>query len=166
MRDGYETYTDTCADYIHRVGRTARGANGKGRSLMFLLPSEVGFLKLLKENRVPLVEFELPSNKILNIQSQLEALINKNYYLNKSAKDGYRSYLQSYASHSLRSVFDVHKLDLVKIAKSFGFSTPPRIDISLGASLSRDKKVEGRRAYGSQPQQQGRRPMKPGNKRF
>ncbi|KAJ6275272.1 MAPK protein MPS1 [Bipolaris maydis] len=155
---------DDPRDYIHRVGRTARGANGKGRSLMFLLPSEVGFLKLLKENRVPLVEFELPSNKILNIQSQLEALISKNYYLNKSAKDGYRSYLQSYASHSLRSVFDVHKLDLVKVAKSFGFSTPPRIDISLGASLSRDKKVEGRRAYGSQPQQ-ARRPMKQG-KRF
>ncbi|RAR09158.1 atp-dependent rna helicase has1 [Stemphylium lycopersici] len=154
---------DDPRDYIHRVGRTARGSNGKGRSLMFLLPSEVGFLKLLKESRVPLVEFELPANKILNIQSQLEALISKNYYLNKSAKDGYRSYLQSYASHSLRSVFDVHKLDLVKVAKSFGFSTPPRIDISLGASLSRDKKVEGRRAYGSQPQQ-GRRPMKQGRR--
>ncbi|EAT86830.2 hypothetical protein SNOG_05766 [Parastagonospora nodorum SN15] len=155
---------DDPRDYIHRVGRTARGSEGKGRSLMFLLPSEIGFLKLLKEARVPLVEFELPANKILNIQSQLEALITKNYYLNKSAKDGYRSYLQAYASHSLRSVFDVHKLDLVKVAKSFGFSTPPRIDISLGASLSRDKKVEGRREYGRQPQQ-GRRPMKP-NKRF
>jgi ATP-dependent RNA helicase DDX18/HAS1 len=151
---------DDPRDYIHRVGRTARGANGKGRSLMFLLPSELGFLSLLKESRVPLVEFELPANKILNIQSQLESLINKNYYLNKSAKDGYRSYLQAYASHSLRSVFDVHKLDLVKVAKSFGFSTPPRIDISLGASLSKDKKVEGRRPYGSQPRQ-GNRPMKP-----
>ncbi|KAF1941142.1 ATP-dependent RNA helicase HAS1 [Clathrospora elynae] len=154
---------DDPRDYIHRVGRTARGSGGKGRSLMFLLPTELGFLSLLKEARVPLVEFELPANKILNIQSQLEALISKNYYLNKSAKDGYRSYLQSYASHSLRSVFDVHKLDLVKVAKSFGFSAPPRIDISLGASLGRDKKVEGRRAYGSQPQQ-GKRPIKP--KRF
>jgi len=151
---------DDPRDYIHRVGRTARGANGKGRSLMFLLPSELGFLSLLKENRVPLVEFELPANKILNIQSQLESLINKNYYLNKSAKDGYRSYLQAYASHSLRSVFDVHKLDLVKVAKSFGFATPPRIDISLGASLSKDKKPEGRRPYGSQPRQ-GNRPMRP-----
>jgi hypothetical protein len=34
---------------------------------MFLLPSEVGFLKLLKEARVPLVEFELPANKILSM---------------------------------------------------------------------------------------------------
>ncbi|KAF2119375.1 ATP-dependent RNA helicase HAS1 [Lophiotrema nucula] len=150
---------DDPRDYIHRVGRTAR-ANTKGKSLMFLLPSEAGFLKLLKEARVPLVEFELPANKILNIQSQLEALIGKNYFLNKSAKDGYRSYLQAYASHSLRSVFNVHALDLVKVAKSFGFSTPPRIDISLGASLGRDKKVEGRRDYGSQPRQ-GKRPFKP-----
>ncbi|KAL8704350.1 MAG: hypothetical protein Q9201_002501 [Fulgogasparrea decipioides] len=143
---------DDPRDYIHRVGRTARGSN-KGRSLMFLQPSEIGFLKHLKEARVPLVEFEFPSKRIVNIQSQLEKLIGQNYYLNKSAKDGYRSYLQAYASHSLRSIFDVHKLDLNKVAKSFGFQTPPRVDITLGASMSRDKKKEGRRAYGSQPKQ-------------
>jgi len=74
---------DDPRDYIHRVGRTARGASGKGKSLMFLQPNEAGFLKYLKEARVPLVEFELPAKKILNIQSQLEMLIGKNYYLNK-----------------------------------------------------------------------------------
>lgn len=137
---------------------------------MFLQPSEVGFLKHLKEARVPLVEFDFPAKRILNVQAQLEKLINQNYYLNKvrsndehtivsanaanqSAKDGYRSYLQAYASHSLRSIFDVHQLDLNKVAKSFGFQTPPRVDIALGASMSRDKKKEGRRAYGSQPKQ-------------
>ncbi|KAI9710663.1 MAG: ATP-dependent RNA helicase [Bogoriella megaspora] len=144
---------DDPRDYIHRVGRTARGANGKGRSLMFLQPSEVGFLSHLKEARVPLVEFEMPTKKIVNIQSQLEKLMGSNFYLNKSAKDGYRSYLQAYASHSLRSVFDVNQLDLVKVAKSFGFPTPPRVDIALGASMTRDKKQQGRRAYGSQPKQ-------------
>lgn len=146
---------DDPRDYIHRVGRTARGSNAKGRSLMFLQPSEVGFLSHLKAARVPVVEFEFPSNKISNIQSQLEKLIGKNYYLNQSAKDGYRSYLHAYASHSLRSVFDVNKLDLVKVAKSFGFATPPRVDIRLGASMPKDKKVQGRRPYGSQPQQKG-----------
>src|ERR1700712_480243 len=144
---------DDPRDYIHRVGRTARGSNGKGRSLMFLQPSEVGFLTHLKTARVPVVEFDFPAKKIVNVQSQLEKLITQNYYLNKSAKDGYRSYLQAYASHSLRTVFDVNKLDLVKVAKGFGFTAPPRIDIQLGASLSRDKKQEqqGRRTYGSQP---------------
>lgn len=74
---------DDPRDYIHRVGRTARGSNGKGRSLMFLQPSEVGFLKHLKEARIPVVEFEFPAKRVVNVQSQLEKLIGQNYYLNK-----------------------------------------------------------------------------------
>lgn len=50
---------------------------------MFLQPNEVGFLKYLKEARVPVVEFEFPANKVVNVQSQLEKLIGQNYYLNK-----------------------------------------------------------------------------------
>jgi ATP-dependent RNA helicase DDX18/HAS1 len=122
---------------------------------MFLQPSEVGFLAHLKEARVPVVEFEFPAKKIVNVQSQLEKLIGQNYYLNKSAKDGYRSYLQAYASHSLRTIFNVQKLDLKKVAKSFGFPVPPRVDVTLGASMARDKKTPVRRAYGSQPRQRG-----------
>ncbi|KAL7808839.1 P-loop containing nucleoside triphosphate hydrolase protein [Trichoderma aethiopicum] len=146
---------DNTRDYIHRVGRTARGADGKGRSLLFLQPNEVGFLSYLKAARVPVVEFEFPRKKIINVQSQLEKLIGKNYYLQQSAKEAFKSYLHAYASHSLRSVYDVQKLDLAKIAKSFGFPTPPRVDITLGASMGRDK-VQGRRAYGSQPKQVGK----------
>lgn len=122
---------------------------------MFLLPSEAGFLHYLKEARVPIVEYSFPTKKVINVQSGLEKLINSNYYLNQSAKDGFRSYLHAYASHSLRSVFNINNLDLVKVGKQFGFPTPPRVDITLGASLGRDKKVQGRRVYGSQPNQRG-----------
>lgn len=146
---------DDPRDYIHRVGRTARGSNGKGRSLLFLQPNEVGFLTHLKTARVPVVEFDFPTKKIVNIQSQLEKLIDQNYYLNKSAKDGYKSYLQAYSSHSLRTVFDVTQLDLIKVARSFGFRAPPRVDLVIGAGMARDKKTHGRRAYGSQPRQGG-----------
>lgn len=166
---------DDPRDYIHRVGRTARGSGKKGKSLMFLQPNEVGFLSHLKSARVPVVEFDFPAKKIINVQSQLEKLISQNYYLNKSAKDGLRSYLHAYASHSLRTVFDVNKLDLTRVAKSFGFSTPPRIDISLGAGLHGSKNGAGggrgggqhggRRAYGSQPQQQRSRGQPHGGRR-
>ena len=115
-------------------------------------PSEVGFLSHLKTARVPVVEYEFPPKKIINVQSQLEKLIDKNYYLQQSAKEAFKAYLHAYASHSLRSVYDVNKLDLSKVAKSFGFTTPPRVDIQLGQSMGRDK-VQGRRAYGSQPKQ-------------
>ncbi|KAJ4289105.1 ATP-dependent RNA helicase [Kalmusia sp. IMI 367209] len=141
---------DSPREYVHRVGRTARGVNGKGRSVMFLQPSEISFLSHLQSARVPVVEYEFP--KLVNIQSQLEKLVGSNYYLNKSAKDAFRSYLHAYASHSLRSVFDVNKLDLQKLAKGFGFATPPRVDITIGQSLAKNK-AQGRREYGKQPWQ-------------
>ena len=125
---------DDPRDYIHRVGRTARGSNGKGKSLMFLTPSELGFLRYLKAANVPLNEYEFPTNKIVNIQSQLSKLIKSNYWLHQSAKDGYRSYLQAYASHHLKTVYQIDKLDLVKVAKSFGFDVPPKVNITIGAS--------------------------------
>lgn len=125
---------DDPRDYIHRVGRTARGTKGKGKSLMFLTPSELGFLRYLKAAKVPLNEYEFPSNKIANVQSQLEKLIKSNYYLHQIAKDGYRSYLQAYASHSLKTVYQIDKLDLAKVAKSYGFPIPPKVNITIGAS--------------------------------
>lgn len=41
-----------------------------------------------------------------------EKLVANNYYLNKSAKDAYRSYILAYNSHSMKDIFNVHRLDL------------------------------------------------------
>merc|ERR1719354_965058 len=125
---------DDPREYIHRVGRTAR-AGGRGKALLFLLPEELGFLMFLKQAKVPLNEYQFPPNKIANVQTQLEKLMEKNYYLNKSGKDGFRSYLQAYASHSLKQIFDVSSLDLVKVAKAYGFTVPPSVNLLIGASM-------------------------------
>lgn len=103
---------DDPKEYIHRVGRTARGANGTGRALLFLTPEETGFLRYLKGAKVSLNEYEFPMNKVANVQSQLQRIVEKNYYLNRAARDAYRSYLLAYASHSQRDIFNVHTLDL------------------------------------------------------
>jgi ATP-dependent RNA helicase DDX18/HAS1 len=103
---------DDPEDYIHRVGRTARGADGKGRALLFLLEHELGFLRYLRLAKIKPNEYEFPESKLANVQDQFMKLIERNYYLNCSAKDGYRSYLQAYASHKLRDIFDVNQLDL------------------------------------------------------
>lgn len=81
--------------------------------------------------KVPLNEYEFPEKKISNVQAQLERLIEKNYYLNKSAKEAYRSYLQAYASHQMKEIFNVHGLDLIGTAKSFCFTTPPKVNVNL-----------------------------------
>lgn len=136
---------DDPRDYIHRVGRTARGTKGKGKSLMFLIPQELGFLRYLKAAKVPLNEYEFPPSKIANIQSQLEKLIKNKYWLHQAAKDGYRAYLQAYASHHLKTVYKVDKLDLVKVGRSFGFSVPPKVNITIGSSTSKPKSHKRKR---------------------
>merc|ERR1711872_530752 len=125
---------DDPKEYIHRVGRTARGEGGKGHALMILRPEELGFLRYLKQANVPLNEFEFSWSKVANIQAQLEKLIAKNYFLNKSALLAYKSYVAAYAAHSLKSVFDINALDLKAVAKAFGFTVPPRVDLRVSAS--------------------------------
>lgn len=39
-------------EYIHRVGRTCRGADALGKALIFLLPSELEYLKHLRMAKV------------------------------------------------------------------------------------------------------------------
>lgn len=133
---------DDPRDYIHRVGRTARGGK-TGRSLLFLLPSELGFLRFLKVAKVPLNEYTFPPNKIANVQNQLEKLIAKNYYLHQSAKEGYRSYIQAYGSYSLKRIYDIHKLDLAKVAKAFGFAVPPKVNVTIGTGLKKKSAAHG-----------------------
>lgn len=62
--------------------------------------------------------------------SQLEKLISKNYFLNQSAKEAFKSYVRAYDSHQLKSIFNVDTLDLAKVALSFGFTVPPVVDLS------------------------------------
>lgn len=141
--------TDDPKEYIHRVGRTARGATGSGRALLFLTPEETGFLKYLKAAKVSLNEYEFPTKKVANVQSQLQRLIEKNYYLNRAARDAYRSYLLAYASHAHKDIFDVQNLDLAAVGLAFGFTTPPRVDIAFGMKGRRHGKDSKKRKMSS-----------------
>lgn len=125
---------DDPKEYIHRVGRTARGINGRGHALLILRPEELGFLRFLKQAKVPLSEFEFSWTKISDIQSQLEKLIEKNYYLHKSAQEAYKSYVRAYDSHSLKQIYSVNTLNLPMVALSFGFKVPPYVDLNVHSS--------------------------------
>lgn len=141
---------DDPKEYIHRVGRTARGEGGRGHALLILRPEELGFLRYLKQARVPLNEFAFSWNKIADIQLQLEKLISKNYFLHMSAKEAFKAYVRAYDSHHLKNIFDVETLDLVSVAKSFGFTVPPAVDLKVNSSKSaRPRKRLGGGGYGS-----------------
>lgn len=71
-----------------------------------------------------------------------------NFYLNKSAREAYRSYILAYASHSLKNMFNVHSLDLQAVAKGFGFANPPRVNLNIKATGKRERKRGGGGGFG------------------
>lgn len=123
---------DDPKEYIHRVGRTAR-AGTNGNALLILRPEELGFLRFLKQAKVALNEFEFSWAKIADITSQLEKLIEKNYFLHMSGKEAYKAYVRAYSSHSMKTVYDVNTLDIQNVAKSFGFRVAPFVDLGVSA---------------------------------
>ncbi|KAG4930242.1 hypothetical protein AAZX31_17G119200 [Glycine max] len=138
---------DEPKEYIHRVGRTARGEGGKGNALLFLIPEELQFLRYLKAAKVPVKEYAYDEKKVANVQSHLENLVVNNFYLNKMAKEAYRSYILAYNSHSMKDIFNIHHLDLQAVASSFCFSNPPNVSLNINSSKQRNKmrKVDGSR---------------------
>ncbi|XP_062312368.1 ATP-dependent RNA helicase DDX18 [Osmerus eperlanus] len=145
---------DDPKEYIHRVGRTARGIDGRGHALLILRPQELGFLRYLKQAKVPLSEFEFSWTKISDIQSQMEKLIEKNYYLHKSAQEAYKSYVRAYDSHSLKQIYSVNTLNLPMVAVSFGFKVPPYVDLNVHCS-TRGVKMQKRGGGGGFGYQKG-----------
>lgn len=124
------------------MGRTARGRDGKGKALLFLMPSELGFLEYLREAKVPIQQFEFPQSKVAKVQAQLEKIVEKNYYLHQSAREAYRSYILAYANHQHKHIFNVHTLDLMAVAKSFGFSGPPKINLNIESRKAHVRKAQ------------------------
>ncbi|XP_037433585.1 DEAD-box ATP-dependent RNA helicase 27-like isoform X2 [Triticum dicoccoides] len=132
---------DEPKDYIHRVGRTARGEKGKGSALLFLLPQELKFLIYLKAAKISLTEYEFNNKNVPNLQSHLENIVGENYFLNQSAKEAYRSYILAYNSHAMKDIFNVHDLDMKAVAASFCFKNPPKVNLDLESSASKRRKT-------------------------
>eukprot|EP00767_Chilomastix_cuspidata_P001419 gnl/Chilomastix_cuspidata/153.p1 GENE.gnl/Chilomastix_cuspidata/153~~gnl/Chilomastix_cuspidata/153.p1 ORF type:complete len:558 (-),score=257.06 gnl/Chilomastix_cuspidata/153:784-2457(-) len=125
-------------EYIHRVGRTCRGVEGReGKALLLLQEHELPFIQYLRKSRVPLYEYNFPSAKLANIQRQLERLIASNYHLNSSARDAFKNYIHAYSSHSLKDAFDIHRIDMGALARSFGLAIPPRVALETSDRSAR-----------------------------
>jgi len=140
---------DDPKEYIHRVGRTARGEGGRGHALLLLRPEELGFLHYLKQAKVPLNEYDFSWNKVADIQCQLEKLITTNYFLHVSAKEAFKAYVRAYDTHQLKTIFDINTIDLAKVATSFGFTVPPAIDLKVHSSKKdRPRKRTGGGGFG------------------
>ncbi|KAA0186878.1 hypothetical protein HAZT_HAZT006777 [Hyalella azteca] len=133
-------------EYIHRVGRTARGGR-EGQALLILSEAEVGFVRCLRQRKINVEPIQIGQGKIYNIQSQLSAFIvihkedmrfsyvfrsteqlekimNERYLLALSGRAAYKDYLYSYMKHSQKDIFNYNKLDHAKVRLALNVSNP------------------------------------------
>ncbi|KAK6946892.1 DEAD/DEAH box helicase domain [Dillenia turbinata] len=114
------------AGYIHGVGRIACCQSG-GRSVLFLMPSEVEMLEKLKAAKVPIKNIKANTKRMRPVSSLLAALLVKYPEMQQLAQRAFITYLKSIHLQKDKSIFDVTKLPIDEYSASLGLPMTPKI---------------------------------------
>ncbi|XP_068623961.1 probable ATP-dependent RNA helicase pitchoune [Battus philenor] len=117
-------------EYIHRVGRTARGLGAAGNAVLLLRPEEKDFVKYLTESNVYLDKYEF-WDKLSNLQEKLDIAF-KDVEVKKLAEEAFEGYIRAFEVKKLKHIFNLLTLDMEAVAKSFGLKSIPDVDIRIG----------------------------------
>eukprot|EP00929_Paragymnodinium_shiwhaense_P109493 TRINITY_DN7595_c0_g1_i1.p1 TRINITY_DN7595_c0_g1~~TRINITY_DN7595_c0_g1_i1.p1 ORF type:complete len:843 (-),score=213.25 TRINITY_DN7595_c0_g1_i1:171-2699(-) len=163
-------------EYLHRVGRTARIGRA-GNALMFLQPSELGFLDLLKAkglHKLQRLEAQQLHSSLLSsgappemakakdipslMLAVLKRCVEENEALTRLARSAFLASLQSYRAFSkeLRECFDYQQLHVGHYAGSFGLRETPK------EAARRDRKGTGKGKSGKASGKAGKSQSTPG----
>ncbi|CAM9233969.1 unnamed protein product, partial [Scytosiphon promiscuus] len=131
------------ADYVHRVGRTARKGE-RGHSLLFLLPREAAYLGVLEARGLRPKPLSLEGvlcaadagkrdarradeQLAYELQQGLQLLVAGDKPLLDRARAAFQSHVRAYAARApdSRAVFQVRSLHLGHVARSFALKDPP-----------------------------------------
>eukprot|EP00792_Barthelona_sp_PAP020_P005866 TRINITY_DN2832_c2_g1_i1.p1 TRINITY_DN2832_c2_g1~~TRINITY_DN2832_c2_g1_i1.p1 ORF type:complete len:466 (+),score=121.55 TRINITY_DN2832_c2_g1_i1:89-1486(+) len=109
-------------DYIHRIGRTARGTGSVGQSLIFLRSTEIEYVRHLHTTKNLEIDEFVPKKNLFssNLQKKFATLIKESSPLSSAAFDALQSFKNYYSAHSLKHIFDPTQLDEIAEAKGFG----------------------------------------------
>uniref|UniRef100_A0A8C1C3U3 ATP-dependent RNA helicase n=2 Tax=Cyprinus carpio TaxID=7962 RepID=A0A8C1C3U3_CYPCA len=120
----------SAAEYVHRVGRTAR-IGAQGSSLLFLTPSEMAFVD---QRSATAFEQEVRERATV-LQTDFENYVHANNESLQTAKSALQSFLRAYTTYpsSLKHIFHIRSLHLGHAAKSFGLRDAPQ---GLGSSIT------------------------------
>lgn len=127
-------------EYVNRIGRTAR-LNERGASIMFLLPSEVSYLNMLKDKEVKINEMTVAgvfikyAHNILNdfkLKETPQGMLNRTKHMIKKYMEQYPSVLslankaylsttRALAGHYVKADYANYKrVNLTNLARGFG----------------------------------------------
>ncbi len=157
-------------EYLHRIGRTAR-LGDRGSAVMFLMPHELLYLKLLEKYNIKMKEItgRVIFQSILKtigkreVNNEVEAgaylqnlfanVTTEKEFLYKKAIAAYQSFIRYYATHTkdVKIIFHVNNLHLGHVASSFGLKDKPSKlrakQTSLGATSVAVKKQQREKEF-------------------
>ncbi|KAF8878069.1 P-loop containing nucleoside triphosphate hydrolase protein [Infundibulicybe gibba] len=129
--------------YIHRVGRTAR-YESKGKSLLFLIPSEEeGMKAALHKKGIEIQNIKIRASKTQSIENQLQKLAFQDPEIKYLAQRAFVSYIRSVYLHKDKTIFKVGELPTERFAESLGLPGVPKIKM-LSKELAKKKKNASR----------------------
>ena len=127
-------------EYNEMITINSKEDFSKTKSLLLLFPSEEDFIK----NNKSINKFNYSEGKIDKDQKKVEKIVNtKDHYLYSISIDAYRAFLFDYVTRSDKVLFDLDKVDVRDLCKSFGIEHPPFVNFNkvLGVDTSiKDKK--------------------------
>ncbi|XP_013183316.2 probable ATP-dependent RNA helicase CG8611 [Amyelois transitella] len=142
----------SATDYVHRVGRTGRAAQ-VGAAIMFLLPSEVEFVRHLEQKRIRLRQADESralealrtiaptaanaARAAIAVQTQLESTAHGSREWLARASRAYTSWVRFYSGYprEVKQWLDARQLHLGHAAKAFALRDTP-------AALARRAKAD------------------------
>ncbi|KAM8721729.1 hypothetical protein ACLKA7_007578 [Drosophila subpalustris] len=136
------TPAQTTADFVHRVGRTAR-AGRRGRAVLFLAPSEAQFVRHLENKRIRIQQGDMYSyleallprdaeartvqEAASNLQHKFQTLLEDDRELHDKSCKAFVSWMKFYSTFpkELKPIFNVRIAHMGHFAKSFGLKEAP-----------------------------------------
>ncbi|XP_046877288.1 probable ATP-dependent RNA helicase DDX31 [Hypomesus transpacificus] len=146
----------TAAEYVHRVGRTAR-IGAQGNSLLFITPAETAYISELANHNISLSEMKLQDilsclmlddtykgrgkyhkssgaleqeirERATVLQTEFENVVHANEENVQLAKKALQSFVRAYTAYpsSVKHIFHIRTLHLGHAAKSFGLRDAPQ----------------------------------------
>jgi hypothetical protein len=122
-----------------------RGKEAGSEVVLLLLKINKKYLNMIEKRLSLKAEvLEFSHNKFVGINDKLRELVEQSYDLNRKGFYAYGSYINYFRASLLKKIFRTDQIDVAKLARSFGFTTAPRVKEGsfLTEKARREKKSE------------------------